>query len=456
MNIFDFFGHFHPLIVHLPVGILSLFIILGLFFPPENTSQSMRLFRFMLLISAIAASLSIATGFLLSSSGEYVQKLLTTHQVSGIILTLINWLLYLKLIYLFSMRKSLMRSALFSLAVLLIFTGHAGGSLTHGSEFLNPPPLADWFSGNSTKPKVITMDSPAEDVVSNIFQEKCVSCHGPNKQKGDLRLDSPDAMLTSADLALLHADNSLLIERITLPVDDDDHMPPQGKKQLSKDEIAFLSWWITNGAAFDKSLAELKLPSNLQGMLTEIMAENSLLPEEPVTPAPEAAIEQLRKLGVVILPVADHSNYLTASLVNTLPENTSKIMTELLKTNAKLIWLNMDFQNPENAGWESLGQMTALRKLSLRETNFTDEQMTLLKSLQNLVYLNLSGTQVSDLTPLENLPNLRTLYLYNSMTTPLGLEQLQAKFPDLTIDTGNYQVPALASDTTEFTKADLK
>ncbi|MDZ7605421.1 MAG: c-type cytochrome domain-containing protein [Cyclobacteriaceae bacterium] len=300
------------------------------------------------------------------------------------------------------------------------------------------------------------MDSQAEDVVSNIFHEKCVSCHGPTKQKGDLRLDSQDAIFNSADEAFLQADNSLLMERITLPLDDDDHMPPQGKKQLSKNEIAFLSWWVTNGAVFDKSLAELKIPSNLHGILTEKTEENPLLPKEPVDPAPEAAIEQLRKLGVVILPVADNSNYLTASLVNTLPENMVEILTELIKTNAQLIWLSMDFQNLDESDWESLGQLTALRKLSLRETNFSDMQMSHLKSLPQLVYLNLSGTHVSDLSALENLPKLHTIYLYQTNANHATIQQLKTKLSQVDIDTGNYIVPVLASDTTEFTKADLK
>jgi len=355
-----------------------------------------------------------------------------------------------------SLKKSYLRAALSIVAFLIILTGHFGGSLTHGSDFLKPPPLADWFSGDVQASKVITIDSPASDAVSDIFHEKCVGCHGPGKQKGDLRLDSRDNILKSADAALLQADNSLLLARIMLPADDDDHMPPQGKKQLSKNEIAFLSWWIANGADFDKSLAELKLPTKLHGILTEIIVENPLLPHESVMPAPPEAIEQLRKLDVVILPVAQNSNYLMASMANVQPEKRAEMMAELLKINAQLIWLNMDFQNLDDSEWERLGHLTALRKLSLKETNFSDKQMVHLKPLAALVNLNLGGTQVSDLSPLAYLPNLQALYLYNSSIAQQEIEQLKMKLPTLLVDTGNYVVPVLASDTTKFTKADLK
>ncbi len=46
-------------------------------------------------------------------------------------------------------------------------------------------------------------------------------------------------------------DKSLLISRISLPKDDDDHMPPSGKEEVTKEEIALLSWWIKSGASKD-------------------------------------------------------------------------------------------------------------------------------------------------------------------------------------------------------------
>lgn len=457
MNIIDFFSRFHPLVVHLPVGILSLFVVIALLISRENAQKSISLLRLILLISGISSFLSVASGFLLSRSGEYGTDLLTFHQVSGIILTVLNWLIFIKLSALFSMSRVPFRLVIGMIALLILATGHAGGSLTHGSDFLSPPALSSWFESNTPEMKVITMESTAYDAVHNIFSEKCVSCHGPSKQKGDLRLDSPKAIRSSAEKSeLLASQHSLLMERIQLPTDDEDHMPPKGKKQLSKEEIAFLEWWISKGAAFETTLAELQLPVELHEILTPKTVVDPYIPVDPVNPAPAAALEKLRSLDVLVLPLAQNTNYLMVDLLNVLPENLPGVMAELASIKSQLIWLNMDFQKLSDSDWENLGQLTELRKLSLRETNLSDAKMPVLKSLTQLVYLNLSGTKVSELKTLENLLNLQTLYLYNSLPTPLGLEQLKTKSPAILIDTGNYQVSVLASDTTEFTKADLK
>ncbi len=456
MNIIDFFGRFHPLVVHLPVGILSLFIVLSLVLSHENAQKSIILMRLILLVSGISTILSVASGFLLSRSGEYGIDLLTFHQVFGIILTILNWVLFIKINALFSINRVQFRLVIGLLATLLLATGHAGGSLTHGSDFLNAPPLADWFLVNSTATKIITMDSPAEDVLSNIFHKKCVSCHGPNKQKGDLRLDSRDAILNSADAALLQTDNSLLIERITLPVDDGDHMPPLGKKQLLREEIAFLEWWISNGAEFEKNLTELNLPADLHGFLTQTNLADPYIPVDQVNPAPATALEKLRSLNVLVLPISQNSNYLMADLLNVLPENLTGVMAELATIKFQLIWLNMDFQKLSESDWEHLRQLSALRKLSLRDTNFADDQMQILLPHSQLAYLNLGGTGVTDFSALEKLTNLQKLFLFNSKAAPAVIAQLKNKLPAIVIDTGNYIVPLLASDTTEFTKADLR
>ena len=51
---------------------------------------------------------------------------------------------------------------------------------------------------------------------------------------------------------------SELVRRITLPVDDDDHMPSNGKNPLTTDEIALIERWIAAGASNAQPLASLK------------------------------------------------------------------------------------------------------------------------------------------------------------------------------------------------------
>jgi len=68
--------------------------------------------------------------------------------------------------------------------------------------------------------------------IQPLFQQSCIKCHGPEKQKGDLRLDSKAmAMKGGKDGVAItagQADKSDLYRRITLPAGSDDIMPSKG------------------------------------------------------------------------------------------------------------------------------------------------------------------------------------------------------------------------------------
>ncbi|HTD68358.1 MAG TPA: DUF1553 domain-containing protein [Candidatus Limnocylindria bacterium] len=89
-----------------------------------------------------------------------------------------------------------------------------------------------------------------------IFSDNCYACHGPdkNKRKAGLRLDVKEgalAKLESDGFAIVPGkpEQSALLKSISLPVDDDDHMPPaKTGKQLSREQIDLLRRWIEQGA----------------------------------------------------------------------------------------------------------------------------------------------------------------------------------------------------------------
>lgn len=91
--------------------------------------------------------------------------------------------------------------------------------------------------------------------VAPIFKEKCTGCHGAEKQKGGLRLDSHEAVMKGGeDGAVVVAGDpkkSELLRVLLLPKDHDDHMPPPKKPQLTEDEIAKIKAWIEKGAPGD-------------------------------------------------------------------------------------------------------------------------------------------------------------------------------------------------------------
>lgn len=95
--------------------------------------------------------------------------------------------------------------------------------------------------------------------IQPILAENCFHCHGPDSatRKGKLRLDrSDDALLPRGDhdAAILAGkpDESMLIERILSPYEDERMPPLESHKTLKPREVALLKQWITEGAVYEK------------------------------------------------------------------------------------------------------------------------------------------------------------------------------------------------------------
>jgi hypothetical protein len=105
-------------------------------------------------------------------------------------------------------------------------------------------------------------------IVKPILANTCVDCHGEKKQKKKLRLDSLAAIMKGGkDGAVVvpgNADKSDLVDRITLDLNDDDHMPPKGKPQLTDKQILILEWWVKAGAPGDVPLSSVKAPDDVK------------------------------------------------------------------------------------------------------------------------------------------------------------------------------------------------
>ena len=93
--------------------------------------------------------------------------------------------------------------------------------------------------------------------VAPIFAAKCVSCHGPEKQKSSYRLDDRSVALKGGELgkAIVPGDGaaSPLIQYVA-GVHDEIRMPPKGA-MLSADEVGALRAWINQGAVWPDRIA---------------------------------------------------------------------------------------------------------------------------------------------------------------------------------------------------------
>ena len=458
MNLLEYTGNFHLLVIHLPIGILTVFLILGFCISRKRLLNAISIVKVILAVSALSALFSSISGYILSNSGSYDTRLVSFHQWLGFLLTIFNAIVYFKIEFILKASVQVYRITLGVLLITMVLTGHAGGSLTHGSDFLNPPALNQWFSSGTVEESRITLNSTAYEAVSVVFEQKCLVCHGKNKQRGELRLDTKKAILTGGESGPVitgTSGESLLIQSLLLPLDHKDHMPPKEKTQLTETEIKFLAWWIDAGADFEKSLTELQFPDSLNDILykEEITIEDPVIPKEEVKAADEKILEELRALDVIVVPIGKNSNSLSVNFVNVLKENVQEVMDKLIGVSPQIVWLDMSYLQLEDDLWKKLGQLTNLRKLSLRYSSINDLQLAEINSLDKLVILNLVGTKitVAGIQNIKNLKNLEALYLYQTNIEKEQWDQIKITFPKAKIDFGDYIVPILESDTTVFT-----
>jgi len=461
-SITEFVAHFHPSLVHLPIGFLLAGLLLQWLSRKEKYKSLQQAATIVLLGGAITATLSAITGYLLSISDDYDKKLVGWHQWMGISTTVVAWMLYA---WQKKPRRYINKNVIaVILLALIIITGHLGGSLTHGSDYLTRPLRSsgsDSSSNAGIKPVPDVQEAVAyNDIVKPIFETRCYSCHGPNKQKGRLRMDDEQALMKGGKDGKViepgNADKSEMIRRLMLPVDNEDHMPPREKPQPTEGQIALLHWWINNGADFSKKVKELQQPAQIKPVLLalqqapETKKDFTAVPTTPVEKADTAIIEKLKAKGIVVLPVAQNSNYLSANFVTHTSIGNEELQL-LLSLKKQLIWLKMSYTNLDDSHATAIGELKNLTRLSLDHTNITDAGINSLKTLSNLQYLNLVATKITaqGILQLKGLEKLQSMFLYQ---TPVKKEEwaaLKAAFPKTQIDSGGYLVETLPTDTVQ-------
>jgi len=455
----EFFGHFHVVLVHLPIGILLLACVFQWLERRPKFSSLHVATNIALLIGMICAILSALTGYLLSFSGDYDEGLVITHQWFGISVAAVSIAMFYYHNKGVSFKTQVSISIL--LFVLIIITGHLGGSLTHGSDYLTK----SWTLTSDTvalrKPIPNVQEAMVyPDVIQPILQTKCYSCHGKNKQKGKLRMDdSLRLMKGGKDGPVIipgNVEKSEMAKRISLPREDDDHMPPKEKPQPTEQEIALIHWWIKSGASFDKKVKQLDQPEELKPALLALqnVQEKKIivpdLPAKPVVKANDEAIKKLKDIGAVVDPVAQNTNYLSANFVTVTNPGDREIQL-LLPLKEQLIELKLSGASITDSALLVIAQFKNLMRLQLDHTKITDKGLASLRALEELRYLNLVGTAVTEkgVMQLKDLKNLRSIYLYQTGVKKSEWKDLKKAFPKTLIDSGGYTVPFLPTDTIE-------
>jgi len=452
-----FIGRFHVLLVHLPIGFLLIGLLLQSLASRKKFQVSGPVVELVYLCGLIAAIAACITGYLQSINDDYDAGLLGWHMWMGISVAFVAAILYMRLH--FGRKDRLYKLLSVVLLVLVLVTGHLGGSLTHGEDYL----AAGW-SGPGQTDSIATrkIDNIQEayayaDVIQPLLQARCYTCHGPRRQKGKLRLDDQAWILKGGKHGPVLGIDSIhghLLKRILLPADDDDHMPPRRETQLTDDQVALIHWWLATGADFSGKVRDLPQPDSIKPLLLALQSDQvarraaTLVPTDPVDPVDEKSLQPLRDKGLVILPVSQGSHYLQASFVTAQGLSTADIRM-LLRVRQQLAWINANNAHLTDSALEVFGQCPHLTNLQLNHTAVTDAGLYQLRNLRHLQSLSLVGTQVTarGVRQLDSIGSLATIYLYQTPIDRKDWPVLQKAFPKTSLDSGGYQVPLFPDDT---------
>lgn len=459
LSITEMAGPFHPVLVHLPIGILLLAVTLQWLTKKEKYKAIQPAVSVAYLLGFAGAAFSCLTGLALAEAGDYDEATLNLHKWMGIsvaVLSLAGYFLSTKKI-----EAAVKKITAIAIFILITVTGHLGGTLTHGEGYLTKAFNTGTDSSNIAVRKPIANIQEAsvyEDVIHPMLQVKCYTCHSAAKQKGKLRLDAKEWMLKGGeDGAVLVAGNpgeSEIYTRLLLDPLDEKHMPPKGKSQLSEKEISLLHWWISNGHPFDKKVADLIQTEKIKTALVSLQAAGiakkttPAIPQTPIDKAPLSAIQSLQQAGVIVLPVAENSNYLSANFVS-LQKTDAKTIALLAPIKKQLVWLKLAGAALSDTALKVIGDCSNLTRLNIEHSTVTDKGLAFLLPLSGLQYLNLVGTGVTakGVGQLSRLQQLQNLYLAQTAVGNADWAALQEAFPKTRLDSGGYQLAFYATDT---------
>lgn len=403
-------GRVHPLMLHLPIGLLLITTLIG-FGQKLFTESYKELFSFLLFLSAFTASLAAFMGLILSLEGGYNETDLLFHKWFGVALSFICWALISVPISLKAIRPVLVLAT-----ILLMATGHFGANLTHGEDFIFGP-LAQ-----TKKSEMLLTDSSTvfSAAIEPVLESKCFSCHNDQKAKGRLILTSRTAIEKGGKNGpLWKPGSSLLVDRLNLPIEHKKHMPPKDKAQLADVEIFLIEKWIASGANFDVKLSELS-PGDSLRMIANSVAERYHASSTPqsIYNFASASPEKIQSLNTpyrTVFQIAANEPALQVDFF--LAESfQTKMIDDLNAVKDQIVAINFSKMPVTDDDLKTLKQFRNLEKLFLNQTKIEGATLTVVNDLPKLKLLSLSGTRVKaeSLGVFEKNRSLKEVYLWNT------------------------------------------
>ena len=430
----QFIGRFHLLIIHFPIALILLVPILELVGRFERFSHLRLSSGFVLGLATISAIIAAFLGWCLARTGGYSGSLVIQHMWGGIALMAICWLCWALRGLIAEANAEKYYAAALTVGVLVVsWTGYRGGQISQGEEHLTEymPSLLRRAIGLPNKAPLTQAAAGSFYAVrvQPIFAERCVTCHGPKKQKSGLRLDSYGWLMRGGKHgAVVKAGNargSDLFRRITLSPEQDDFMPKEKRQPLSPDQLKIVELWIGAGASGTLPLNAIKdLPGGGSAAAAPIQVSFPEIDGVAVTKARESiatATAQLQKKFPNILEYESRDSadlVLNASLLGIKFSDTDLQAFAPVADHITVA----DFSRTAitDLAAPAIAAMKHLRVVRLAQTKITDATVKSLNGLDELQSLNVYGTGVTAaaLPLLERLPKLEHFYAGQTAISP--------------------------------------
>ena len=444
----EFVGQLHPLLIHFPIGILLMAI--GLYFfqiiSKKDFNSSISI---LVLIGSVLAGISCLAGWLLASTGEYNDEIVFFHRWSGIATFILALASYFWIRY---------RNYLFAgLLILIIVTGHYGSILTYGEGYFLKPAVDSSVTIQTKNRRSLKIENPQgetkayfypyEDQIAPILKSKCYSCHSIQKKKGGLRLDSEFFIRKGGKHGrIMMSGNALkshLYTYLILPEDDDLHMPPTGKRQLTRMEIQLIEQWISTGAPFGEVEQKMVLASSeLSSQAIDLPNSDKIPVEneidvEPFGPTENLVLDKLKDAKISVVSSGAKNQWISLNFINVKSDlNALLAQSKSIKTHVTELKLTDFYQ----IDFSAIRDFSNVKILNLGHTNLKDDDLEIFKDLDQLEQLNLYGTKVTDvgLLKLAECQHLKVLYLWDTKVSESGINALKKKRPKLKIESGQF------------------
>jgi uncharacterized membrane protein len=450
---FVFLGRFHPLIVHLPIGIIMFLILLKAIVVFKKYRLPKLAIRLALFVGSISTVFAVITGHFLSQTGAYDRETVFWHKWIGITLAIVLCvasIMEIKQQWDVRVIRISASNWLLFLAVLLILTGgHLGGNMTHGNGYLtrHMPPLLKQLFAVAPPPAIADTSLPAHTDSVNVFTHiiqpmlntKCVQCHNPVKASGGLVLSSAEGILKGGKMGntIVRGEwqTSELLRRVSLPQTSSRFMPPDNHVPLVAVEKSILRWWLSTGADFKKNIHELGAGESVRFLVTAYLGYNMENSTDIALPQVAAAdpkmLQALRDSGLVIQPLHSESNLLDVSFVMLEKQSTAQllpVLRKLLTIREQLYHLNIKKCALGREATEIIAEFTMLDKLNVQQCGLSDHTAEPLRKLKKLSTLNIGRNPLTDKSfeVLSHMQGLKKLNLWQTNISEAALKNFSA------------------------------